>query len=102
MQTRPRANAAAPPAEDDQVGGFACRQARHRSPEQPAGLVVTVAIACSNVQSVANSRFRTPDFQSLVRAGQIGCPRHDDLARGIDGPLAVSPRWQARRAGWHR
>ena len=62
---------------------------------------MTVAIASARASSpVASSRLLQADFEPLVRAGQVRRARHDDLARGIDGPLAINARRQpGQRAG---
>ena len=69
-------------------------------PSSRAGLVVTVAMRLLERPAGRGQQVAQAGFEPLVRAGQIGCARHDDLARRIDGPLAVNAgRQPGERAG---
>ena len=80
-----RARPASRPARGGRETGGVGRDGRDRLLDRPAGGLEQVP---------------TPGLEPLVRPGQVRRAGHDDLARRVDGPLAVSARRQpGQRAG---
>ena len=87
--------------EDDQVGRLARRRGGGSGrPSSRAGVGRDGGDRLLERPARRGQQIPQTDLEPLVRAGQVRCAGHDDLARRIDGPLAVTPgRQPGQRAG---